>query len=115
MSSNLKNKKDEKNIITENTIKSNRNKPNQPSSFLGIPEKYQDYLFIGLLIALVYVFLGGAIFGNCVMGNCVMAITPNNNINIEITMDNMGLSINFKFILISLFISKMKAFERAVT
>ena len=62
----------------------------------------------------VTVTSGGAIFGNCVMGNCVIAITPNNKINTEITMDNMGLLVNFKFILISFFISKMKAFERAV-
>lgn len=69
MSSNLKNKKDEKPNISETTIKSSRNSKNPSNSLFGIPEKYQDYLFIGLLIALVYIFLGGAIFGNGLEAN----------------------------------------------
>lgn len=51
------------------TIKTSASKKKQESNLFGIPEKYQDLIFVGLLAVLVYIFLGGAIFGNGLEAN----------------------------------------------
>lgn len=47
----------------------NIGKKSSLNTLFGIPEKYQDYVLIGVLILLVYIFLGGAIFGNGLEAN----------------------------------------------
>lgn len=63
---NISNKNDIKigKSATSNSSNSKKGTKSQINNLFGIPEKYQDVLFIGLLVLLVYIFLGPAIFGN---------------------------------------------------
>jgi len=49
---------------TNITNKIKKGTKSQINNLFGIPEKYQDFLFISLLVLMVYIFLGSAIFGN---------------------------------------------------
>lgn len=65
---NIPNKNDNKlkniSINSNNPVKIKKNVKSQLKNLFGIPEKYQDILFISLLVLFVYIFLGSAIFGN---------------------------------------------------
>ena len=49
--------------MAKKTITRNSNNGSINDSFF-IPEKYQDWFFVGLIILSVFIFFGSAIFGN---------------------------------------------------